>query len=127
MERDEVEALVRRQAAAWVAGDGAAAAADFSPDGVLVSPGGAWHGRDGVRAAVVAFQAAAEVVRVDVRRVLVDGDLVAVEWVWTERRRADGAVATMEDAIVVQLRDGRVALWREYFDPAQTAPLDTAR
>lgn len=126
--RDEVEALVRRQAAAWTAGDAHAAAADFAEDGVLISPGGAWRGPEGVRRGVRAFLDTAAVVRIEVRRVLVDGDEAAVEWVWTERRHADGAVVTMEDAIVVGLRDGRITYWREYFDPAQTATTDvTAR
>jgi len=120
MERAEAEALVRAQAAAWLDGDPDAAAAAFADDGVFVSPGGAWRGPDGVRAAMRAFLAEAAVVDVTVRRVLVDGDDGAVEWVWTERRGDD--LVTMEDAIAFSTREGLVTYWREYFDPAQTRP-----
>lgn len=122
MERTEAEALVRAQVAAWRAGDADAAAAAFADDGVFVSPGGVWRGPDGVRAAMRAFLAEATVVDVTVRRVVVDGDDGAVEWVWTERRGQ--TLVTMEDAIAFSVRDGRVTYWREYFDPGQTAPLD---
>jgi limonene-1,2-epoxide hydrolase len=65
-----------------------------------------------------AFLTEAAVVDVSVRRVLVDGDDGAVEWVWTERRGDE--LVTMEDAIAFSVRDGLVTYWREYFDPTQT-------
>lgn len=117
MNREEALALVGRQARAWEAGDLDAIAADFAPDGVLASPGGAWRGPDEIRTAAESFFSAAESVTVDVTRVLVDGDFGAVEWTWTERRAGETYVA--EDAIVFELRDGRIILWREYFDPSE--------
>lgn len=117
MGREEVRALVERQARAWESGDLDAITADFASDGVLISPGGSWRGRDAIRGAAAAFFARAEGVRVKVTRVISDGDAGALEWTWTERR-ADGEF-TARDAIIFELRDGRIAYWREYFDPAE--------
>lgn len=124
MSRDEAAALVERQARAWEAKDLDSITADFAPDGVLVSPGGAWRGPKEIRKAAEAFFQSATAVEVEVTRVLLDGDAGAVEWTWTEHR-PDGRRATAEDAIVFELdADGRISYWREYFDPAE---LETAR
>lgn len=122
MQRDAVEALVRRTVEAWLRADADAAAADFAEDGVLISPMGTWLGPAGVRRAVQEFHAEARVIDIQVRGVVVDGDDGAVEWTWTEQRSGDPVPVTMEDAIVFRLREGRIVYWREYFDPAQTAP-----
>jgi uncharacterized protein (TIGR02246 family) len=116
-DRGEVRALVERQARAWESGDLDTITADFAPGGVLVSPGGSWRGREAIREAAERFFASVEGVKVEVTRVISDGDAGAVEWTWTERR-ADGEF-TARDAIVFELRDGRIAYWREYFDPAE--------
>jgi uncharacterized protein (TIGR02246 family) len=116
--REEARALVERQARAWEEDkDLDAIAADFAPDGVLISPGGEWRGPDAIRAAAKGFFAGTSAVEVEVKRVLSDGDASAVEWRWTERR--SGVSYTAEDAIVFELRDGRIVYWREYFDPAE--------
>ena len=115
---EQARALVERQARAWECADVAAITADFAPDGVLISPGGRWQGHDALRTAAAAFFAASTDVQVTVTRVLLDGDQGAVEWTWSETRRADGRRHTVEDAIIFALRDGRITYWREYFDTA---------
>jgi len=115
---DEARALIERQARAWERADLSAIVADYALDGVLISPGGRWQGHESVRAAAASFFAEAMDVRVTVARVLLDGDAGAVEWTWSETRRADGRRYSMEDAIVFVLRDDRIVYWREYFDTA---------
>jgi len=44
---------------AWERGDLAAIIADFTPDGMLISPGGCWQGYDALRRAAESFFAAA--------------------------------------------------------------------
>lgn len=118
MTGEEARALVERQARAWEEADLDAIVADFAPDGVLISPGGSWRGPDAIRCAAGEFFAGASGVKVEVSRVLADGDAGAVEWTWTEGR-PDGSLRTAEDAIVFEVRDGKVVYWREYFDPAE--------
>lgn len=120
MDREQVRAMVERQARAWMDADYEAIVADYAPDGILSTPGGTWQGREAIRGAAAAFYESAGAVEVSVQRVLLDGDQGAVEWTWSETARASGRRVTMEDAIVFVLRDGQIAYWREYFD---TAPL----
>ena len=56
--------------------------------------------------------------RVTVKNVFIsqDGAKAAIEWDWDMTRRRDGARAVTHDAIIVDLVDGRIASWREYFD-----------
>lgn len=120
MDREAVRALVERQARAWERADLDAIVADFADDGALISPGGHFQGPAAIRAAAEAFFEQLCDVRVEIMRVLLDGDAGAVEWTWSETRRADGRRATMEDGIVFTLRGDRIVRWREYFDTAAT-------
>lgn len=78
-------------------------------------PIGAVHGPDGVRAVLSrgVTQAASEVQWV-VHRQVVDGDTVMNER--TDRFLVDGTWVEIPIAAVFEVRDGRVALWRDYFD-----------
>jgi len=118
MNRAEARALVERQARAWERGDLAAIVADFTPDGVLISPGGCWQGYDALRQAAESFFATAIDVQVVVTRVLLDGDTGAAEWTWSETSRTDDRRYTVKDAIIFDLRDDQIVSWREYFDTA---------
>jgi limonene-1,2-epoxide hydrolase len=53
---------------------------------------------------------------VQLRRIVVEGDVAAIEWTWSDTRRADGLRKSVDDAIVFIVRDEKIAYWREYFD-----------
>ena len=115
--------IAERMAAAWMRADVAAILGLFAPDGVFISPGGRAEGHAAIAELAGAYFAAAPALTVSIGRVLADGTLGAVEWVWTETDGATGTQRTMEDAIVFELRDGKLIYWREYFDPAQVREL----
>ena len=115
--------VVERMGAAWIAGDVAAIVDLFAADGVFISPGGRAEGHSAIASVADAYFAAAPAVSISIRRVLADGNLGAVEWVWTETDPATNQRRTIEDAIVFELRDGKLIYWREYFDPAQVREL----
>jgi uncharacterized protein (TIGR02246 family) len=118
MRIEEVRSLIERQARAWERADAAAIVADFTPDGVLISPTGRWQGHQALRAAAEAAFAEVTDISITVTRVLLDGDQGAVEWTWSETNRHDGYRSTVEDGIIFELQDGKIVLWREYFDTA---------
>jgi len=118
MKREEIQALVQRQADAWQGGDIEAIVADFDEAGALITPGGAWVGHAAIRQAAIAFWATVQTVQVEIKRLLVDGDQGAIEWRWTEVRRADGQAHTADDAIIFTVKNGKIVYWREYFDTA---------
>lgn len=119
MTEDELRAMLERQAGAWVSGDFAPAASDWHPDGVLTAPGNR-----------VPLAALAETVRrfhadygdleVTITNAFVsaDGRRIALEWLWAVTRRRDRARSVTEDAILIDLEDGLIRSWREYFDTA---------
>lgn len=122
MTRDEVWAFLQARARAWERGDQAAILAGYAADAVLIAPGGIrLEGVEALRENNAAYFAAYTDIRVELKRVILDGDEGALEWTWSETRRADGRRRSVDDAIVFVLRDGKIAYWAEYFDTAALA------
>ena len=119
MNRQEAEALIKRQARAWEHADSDAVVADFAPDGILISPSGRWQGHDSLRNGIESFFAEARDIQVAVTRVLIDGDQGAVEWTWSETRLSTGRRHSADDAIIFTVRDGKITYWREYIDAGE--------
>jgi uncharacterized protein (TIGR02246 family) len=118
MTRDDVHRFILRRISAWRDEDLAAIMADYADDIVHVSPFGKRVGVADMRAANARYLAEYTAFEVQLHRLIVDGDEGALEWTWSETRRADGLRRSAEDAIVFVLRDGKISYWREYFDPA---------
>ena len=56
--------------------------------------------------------------RVTVKNVFLspDGNKAAIEWDWDVTRLRDKVRAVTHDAIIVDLKGGKISSWREYFD-----------
>jgi uncharacterized protein (TIGR02246 family) len=115
MTKSEVHQLLMRRARAWRDEDLDAIMTDYAPDVVHVSPYGRRGGAAAMREANVRYLAEYTAFDVQLSRLVVDGDEGALEWTWSETRRADGRRRSVDDAIVFVLRDGKIAYWREYF------------
>jgi uncharacterized protein (TIGR02246 family) len=113
----KIQALVERQARAWELNDFDLAAPDWLPDGVLVAPGGEWP-VSSLPQAMHDFHSDFKDLVIDIKNVFTscDGTKVAIEWDWAVTRRADGARSVTQDAIIVDLVEGKIKSWREYFD-----------
>ncbi len=118
---EHIERLVRRQARAWEINDFDLAAEDWLPDGELIAPGGRWTLPD-LRSEMEGFHAGYSDLKVTVANVFCsrDGTQVAIEWLWEVTRRSDGERSTTHDAIIVDLAEGQIKSWREYFDPTSS-------
>ena len=117
MKRHEVKLLIARQADAWQRADINAIVADFAKDGLFVSPGGRWQGPKAIAEAACQVFAVCSKVEIEIKRLLLDGNQGAVEWIWHETRRDNDQTYTMEDAIIFELQEGKITYWREYFAP----------
>ncbi len=115
---DEIVELVRRQARAWELNDWSEAASDWLPDGELLAPGARVAAAD-LERELTHFHQDFTDLRVTILNVFADptGAKVGIEWDWEVSRRSDGARSLTHDAIIVDLVDGKIASWREYFDP----------
>jgi len=115
----DASAMLQRQAAAWKSGDFSAAASDWHEDGVLTAPGNTVP-RAALAETITNFHRDYRDLEVTITNVIVspDGDRIALEWLWAVSRRSDGARSVTEDAIMIDLEDGLIRSWREYFDTA---------
>lgn len=110
--------LVERQAKAWEKHDFHAAAADWLPTAVLSSPEGNTPAGELGKSMDDYFKGFRDL-HVTIKNVFAspDGKKIAVEWDWAIVRIRDNKSGISHDAILVDLKDGKIASWREYYDP----------
>jgi ketosteroid isomerase-like protein len=115
----EILAMLERQASAWTTGDFSVARHDWHKDGVLTAPGNRVP-FDSLEETIRRFHADFGDLEVTITNAFAsaDGGRIALEWLWTVSRRSDGARSSTPDAILIDLKDGKILEWREYFDTA---------
>ncbi len=121
MKPDEIRTLIEQAGRAWITGDADAFATLFTPDGEFVVPGKRWRAQPAIREVLAGFAARYSDVRIDIRRIIVEGDQAVVEWYWEDTKNGTGMRNRADDAIVVDFRDGRISRWREYIDTQSPA------
>ena len=111
--------LVERQATAWERQDFTLAASDWLPTAVLTSPEGNTPAPQMAASMKDYFKDFSDL-HVTIKNVFAspDGKKLAIEWDWAITRRKDGKRGVSHDAIIVGLQGGKIASWREYYDPA---------
>jgi ketosteroid isomerase-like protein len=113
--------LVERQARAWEKEDFALAKSDWLPTAVLMSPEGNTPAAEMPASMKDYFKDFTDL-HVTIKNVFAspDGKKLGIEWDWAVTRKKDGKRGTSHDAIIVDLVDGKIASWREYYDPASS-------
>ena len=118
----DVVALFERRRDAWVGGDLDAYLALFAPDLVIDIPRrDRIVGRDAYAELVRLSHEHVAPVRFEFHHLAVHGSIVLSEWTIEIEFRADGRRTTYDGMSRCELRDGLIASWREYYDPAQLA------
>jgi limonene-1,2-epoxide hydrolase len=121
----EAVALFERRRNAWVTGDLDAYLALFAPDLVIDIPRrDRIVGRDDYAELVRLSHEHVAPVRFEFHHLAVHGSVVLSEWTIEIEFRADGRRATYDGMSRCELRDGLIASWREYYDPAQLTGSD---
>jgi hypothetical protein len=115
--------LFDRRREAWLREDLDAYLDCFADDLVFASP---VHvpplaGRPAFEALVRQSSSAMRPVAFDVHALAVHGDVVLAEWSIVAAVRADGRRVAWRGMSVATYRDGRIATWREYWNPADLA------
>jgi limonene-1,2-epoxide hydrolase len=111
----EPETVVRDFCAAWGRRDIGALLAYFTDDAVYHNmPMAPVTGRDGIREILNLFVPPSESIAFEIRHVAVRGELVFTERV--DRFTIGGRTVELPVAGVFEVRDGRIAAWRDYFD-----------
>jgi limonene-1,2-epoxide hydrolase len=121
---DAARALFDRRRTAWLAADAGTYLDLFAADLEIWMPGRAEpvRGRDRYAKIVArSFQWAAPE-SFEFHHLAVNGDVVMAEWTISARRRDDGALFRWHGMSVARIDgDGRIAWWREYWDPREVA------
>jgi limonene-1,2-epoxide hydrolase len=119
----DARAVFTRRVDAWLAADLDAYMSCWQPDMVIELPTGVIEGADRYRRLVAAGFEWAAPESFDVHHLAVDGDAVLADWTIAARRREDGVLIGWRGLSVCELRDGRIAWWREHH-LAPPAPVD---
>ena len=111
--------LVERQAKAWEKQDPSLAIGDWLPGSILSSPEGDTKVSE-IPASMKSYFQDFSDLHITIKNVFVspDGNKMAVEWDWRMTRKKDAKHEISHDAILVDLKGGKIASWREYYDPA---------
>ncbi len=117
-QEDSVRRLIDRQARAWEKQDFRIAASDWLPTGVFISPIGSTPASELPKSMSDYFKNFTNV-KVTVNDFFLSSDAqkVAIEWQWAVTRKRDGNRGISHDAIIIHLSGGKIASWREYYDP----------
>jgi uncharacterized protein (TIGR02246 family) len=112
----DIRSLIILAKDAWVAGDAEALAHLFTVDAQLIVPGQRWQGQAKIREEVAKFVRLYTDVKITIHRIIIEGNLAAVEWHYEDIEKATGKRSQADDAIVIEVQNGRISYWREYFD-----------
>jgi uncharacterized protein (TIGR02246 family) len=116
MNPEAIRSIIQQAALAWSTGNADLFASLFTPDGEFVVPGKIHRGRDAIRQVTQSFADRYSDVKIEIRRIIIDGDQCVIEWYWEDTKTETGARNRAYDAIVVDFKDGLITRWREYID-----------
>lgn len=110
-------AVVRDFMAAWSRLDAEELAGYFTDDGVYHNiPAGPVAGREAVQQFIAGFSATWTETVWEIHTLIADGDRVVCER--TDRTKTTQGDVDLPCVGVFEMRDGRIAVWRDYFDLA---------
>lgn len=122
----DIRSTIELARTAWIARDADALAQLFTEDGILIVPGQRWQGRARIRSEIAKFAQDYTDVSITIDRIIIDRDSrserlcqrAAVEWHYEDTERATGKRNRADDAIFIEVENGQIRYWREYFDTA---------
>lgn len=123
MSPQEIREIVQRAADACAAKDAEGFAALFAETGEIILSGetrpasgqkNRLTGKAAIQKATADYLAVLAEVKVEILRILVEGERAAVEWRWRDRNMATGRQHSADNAIVIDFKSGLITRWREY-------------
>jgi uncharacterized protein (TIGR02246 family) len=116
MTRVEIIAAIEKAARSWIEGDADGFASMFISNGEFIVPGDRLVGQAAIRQAVNDYASAYSEVKINIRRIIINGNRAVVEWHWQDRENATNRRTKADNAIAIDFKDGLISRWREYID-----------
>jgi uncharacterized protein (TIGR02246 family) len=114
--QQNIRSLIEQARNAWVIRDVDALTELFTLDGELIVPGQRSKGRARIREQIANFAQQYTDVNITIQRIVIDGNQAAVEWHYEDTEKSTGKRNQADDAIILEVKDGQICYWREYFD-----------
>ena len=115
----DAKQVVRDFIAAWEAVDQQRILDAFTDDAVYHNmPMAAATGKDAIKALLAMILEPAAEVSFEVKHIVADGDIVLTERV-DRFKMKDGKTISLDVMGTFEVRDGKIAAWRDFFDLAQ--------
>jgi ketosteroid isomerase-like protein len=111
----KVRNMVEDHARAWETGDETLLSKLLHDDVVFAYPGRRLNKEETLED-LRYFRDHYEDTKVYIHNIIVEGDMVAVEWQFATTKKETGAREVVSDAIIGELKDGRFIVWKEYLD-----------
>jgi uncharacterized protein (TIGR02246 family) len=105
---------LKKAALCWQSGDADGFASLFTLDGEFIAPEHQCFGQNSIKNAFAKFAQTNSNVKIKVRRILIDGNVAAIERRLENTENATGNCQQTEGLIVVDFRNGQISRWREY-------------
>lgn len=111
-----IRALIETAKRAWEEKDVAMLVSLFAEEGELIVPGTRSHGKSQIQSLLEDFAATDDQIQIEIHQIVVSGDRAILEWTWRQTNSESGEVYIADDAIAVDVQDGKILRWREYID-----------
>jgi uncharacterized protein (TIGR02246 family) len=112
---ETIHTLIETAKTAWITQDADGFASLFAEDGCFMAPGFQAQGRQAIRQTMLDFAKSNVRVQIEIQQVVIDGDRAMLEWTWRSTNQ-QGDTSVADDAIAVDVQDGKISRWREYID-----------
>ncbi|MGL6338399.1 MAG: nuclear transport factor 2 family protein, partial [Waterburya sp.] len=116
MNQQEIKTIVDRQARAWETEDVETIIADFAENGLFIAAKKQFKGKQAIKTAAENYFSQYTAIKINIKRLIVQGNSGAIEWDWSDRDRQTGVIGNAEDAIIFELENNKIIYWREYID-----------
>jgi len=114
-ETRQIQELVEKHARAWEQGDEIALENILSDDVVFAYPGRRLNKQETLED-LQFFKENFTNTKVYIHNIIVDAPMVAVEWQFATTSTQTGDRQVVSDAIIGEVHDGKITLWKEYLD-----------
>ncbi len=113
---EQIHTLIAAAKRAWEDKDVATLVNLFAEEGKLIVPGMRSQGKSHIQSLLDDFAATDDQIQIEIHQIVVSGDRAMLEWTWRQTNRESGEVYIADDAIAVDVKDGKILRWREYID-----------